>query len=776
MERDEHHAVPAPAHPRREVEGAAGGGHPHEVALGHTEPVRVRTGQLDPGTRCRLVQGTGPCGLGPGVELVHRAPAHAGERPLGRGNLRGRDVRGVPQERAAVRLRRAVPLGSDRRAGDEVVPEALAHLRVGGEHAVGVQPVTPVGVLLVARPRDSRSRPEFRVRQSCVVTQPAAGALLPRLEGALRIAPPDQRTALVVPQVHPPGVVQEDVQIAARRTGWVDGLVREVHGPVHVGVGALLLAPERRGQHHVGVLGGLGAEPVLHHHEQVRIPEDVAHPAQVRQGHRRVRARDPEEPDRALLRVTPDLHGVRRLGPVRDPQRVDPPQPRQLAHVFGIVPVAEAGEITVGPALAGVLGGRLAVHLQHPAPRPADPAGQQVQVVHLAGRGRGLVRLVEALQHRGQDPVRGAEDTGGGPHVVGIDPADPGDPFGRVLAHRLGELVETERVRVDVVAVQPPLHDDLAHQPVQQRLVGARQRCQVHPTGAFCGLGHRRAPRVDGDDTGRVGARNPVEHAGPQHRLGLRHVVPEAEQCVTTVDVGVAAGLAVRAEALLHRGRRGRGAQPGVAVHVRGAEATLSEHGEGVVLLQEELAGRVEAVRQRPHLVEQLPGPADDALHRGVPVGRDEFAALAHQGAGQPVGPAPPPRAVEPLRAEPAVVDHVPRHAAHAHHPTTGDGDVARAPVAAQHARGPHPTLHVVLGDPVVQVCVHAHGPGGVPGERRPGAPHVADAVHPCPVPAQPTLARRHPRVDPFERPRSVPTFTAATSPTRGAPRTPAPL
>ncbi len=199
--------------------------------------------------------------------------------PLGRGSLRRRKVRGVPQERAAVGLRRAVPLRSDRRAGDEVMPEALAHLRVGGKHAVGVEPVTPVGVFLVARPRDSRSRPELRVGQSGVVTQPAAGALLPRLESALRIAPPDQRTALVVPQVHPPGVVQEDVQIAARRTGWVDGLVREVHGPVDVGVGALFLAPERRGQHHVGVLGGLGAEPVLHHHEQVRIPEDVAHPA-----------------------------------------------------------------------------------------------------------------------------------------------------------------------------------------------------------------------------------------------------------------------------------------------------------------------------------------------------------------------------------------------------------------------------------------------------------------------------------------------------------------
>jgi hypothetical protein len=61
------------------------------------------------------------------------------------------------------------------------------------------------------------------------------------------------------------------------------------------------------------------------------------------------------------------------------------------------------------------------------------------------------------------------------------------------------------------------------------------------------------------------------------------------------VDVAVGRGLAVGAEAGLQRGgRRGR-AQPRVAVHVRRADAGLPDHRKRVVLLEEQLAARVEA-------------------------------------------------------------------------------------------------------------------------------------------------------------------------------------
>ena len=108
-------------------------------------------------------------------------------------------------------------------------------------------------------------------------------------------------------------------------------------------------------------------------------------------------------------------------------------------------------------------------------------------------------------------------------------------------------------------------------------------------------------------DLRRVRAGQPVEDAGPQHGLGLGHVVPVERDDVGVVDVGVGAGLPVAGEGLLQRrGRRGR-AQPGVAVDVVGADAAVRDQAERVVLLEEQLAGRVEADRARALLVEQLP-------------------------------------------------------------------------------------------------------------------------------------------------------------------------
>src|SRR4029450_7174421 len=108
---------------------------------------------------------------------------------------------------------------------------------------------------------------------------------------------------------------------------------------------------------------------------------------------------DPQQPDRALLGVAPDLHGMGRGRPVGDHDRVDVPQLGQLADVRLVVPVAEAGQVAVGAGLAGVLGGRLPVHLGDAAAGPPDHAADQVEVVDLAG-GRGRAhRLVDALEH-----------------------------------------------------------------------------------------------------------------------------------------------------------------------------------------------------------------------------------------------------------------------------------------------------------------------------------------------------------------------------------------
>jgi hypothetical protein len=75
------------------------------------------------------------------------------------------------------------------------------------------------------------------------------------------------------------------------------------------------------------------------------------------------------------------------------------------------VPVAKARQVAVGAAFAGVLRRGLSVHLQDARTGPAQHLTDQVQIVHLhRGRG-GLMRLVEALQHGGQQPLGVPEDS-----------------------------------------------------------------------------------------------------------------------------------------------------------------------------------------------------------------------------------------------------------------------------------------------------------------------------------------------------------------------------
>lgn len=84
-------------------------------------------------------------------------------------------------------------------------------------------------------------------------------------------------------------------------------------------------------------------------------------------------------------------------------------------------------------------------------------------------------------------------------------------------------------------------------------------------------------------------------HPRPQRHLRLGDVVADEQQHVAVVDVGVGGRLPVAAERLLQRLGGGRRAQPRVAVDVVRAQARTRHHGERVVLLEEELAGRVEA-------------------------------------------------------------------------------------------------------------------------------------------------------------------------------------
>jgi hypothetical protein len=179
------------------------------------------------------------------------------------------------------------------------------------------------------------------------------------------------------------------------------------------------------------------------------------------------------------------------------------------------------------------------------------------------------------------------------------------------------------------------------------------------------------------------------------------------------VHVDIAGRLPVGTEGLLQRLGGGGGAQPGVAVHVRGAQPGLPDHGQGVVLLKEQLPGGVEADRPGAEGV-QLPAAApDDPVHRGVPVGLDQLAAVADQRAGEPVGRVVGLPAEQALGAEPAVVDPVVAAAADPDDAAAGHGDVQPAAVGAQHAGRMGPPVNLLRAADAVQERVHPDGPVG---------------------------------------------------------------
>jgi hypothetical protein len=189
--------------------------------------------------------------------------------------------------------------------------------------------------------------------------------------------------------------------------------------------------------------------------------------------------------------------------------------------VLGVVPVTQAGQVAVGARLAGVLRGGLAVHLEDARAGPAEHATDQVQVVDLAGRGGGLVGLVEPLQHRRQQSPRRAEQFCGLLDVACQHVADVGHPARRIAVDHPTQLIEAERVRRHILLVVPAVADDLAQQPVHQGQIGTAAHRQMN----ICLPRHRRRPRIHYQHRGRVRALAAVQHPHPQHYLGLRHVV-----------------------------------------------------------------------------------------------------------------------------------------------------------------------------------------------------------------------------------------------------------
>src|SRR3954467_12464228 len=98
-------------------------------------------------------------------------------------------------------------------------------------------------MLCVARPLDSAAAAQLGIADSGVVAGAAGAASLPCLESRLGILPRRQRLAVFVAEVHPPRVVEKEVEVGSGGAGWLNGLLGQVHGSVGVGEGAGLFGP-----------------------------------------------------------------------------------------------------------------------------------------------------------------------------------------------------------------------------------------------------------------------------------------------------------------------------------------------------------------------------------------------------------------------------------------------------------------------------------------------------------------------------------------------------
>ncbi len=420
----------------------------------------------------------------------------------------------------------------------------------------------------------------------------------------------------------------------------VPGLPRRRHGLPHprnpalaVGDGARLFAPGGGGQQQVGVrAGGRRGERLLHH-DELRAFQGATHRGLVGQALRRVGARDPERADFSVGGGLEHLH--------RRPARGGgylghAPERGHLGAVRGVRQVAVGGEqVGQPPHLPPPHGVGLAGERERARTGTPDLPAGQVQV----DEGRVLVgaaaALVEALAVEAQR--RGAGTAGGGFSLAQREPArgrgelhlgdaaDLGHPRGRAVAHGGLECLEARGVRRDVAGIHPALPEHEVQHAVAEHDVGAGQDGQVQ-------VGHRRrfgAARVGHDDL-QARVRGPRVLDAPEED-GVRpgRVAARDEQALRQREVFIAGRRCVRAQRGLVARDGAAHAQAGIGVDVVGADQSLGQLVEDVVVLGEQLARHVEPDRIGAVRLDDVRELSGGHAQRGIPAdGSRRLAAL----------------------------------------------------------------------------------------------------------------------------------------------------
>src|SRR5690349_2666315 len=562
--------------PRFQLDHAAPGADPGHVAVGQAEVggvVRVDEHQRLGGDR---VQRVGPAGHRPGVPVLQHPPGVQDERVFLVGQFPG-----------------GQPLGGHQ------VREPVVRVELLGEHHHGAVAAgrVRVGIQLAAR------------AEVIVGQVPVAGDDRDQfLE--------DVPGRLVLPvQADPVGDVLHDLPVDPGLARRVEHLAAELHAAVGVGVGALLLQVGGGGQDHVGELGGLGQEDVLHHQE-IELGQGLAHLVDVRVGQERVLAQHVHAADAARQGGSDDLGDGQALLRVEVGGAPGLLEPAPDAGVvgLGVVRVEHRDQAHIGGALHVVLPAQRVQARARLADVPGDRA-QRDQATGVVGAGGVL-----GDPHAPVDDARLglAPYPGNPPDQVGGHAGDLLGALRRVVGHGALERLVVRGSRLDEGVVGQAQPDDLVHDGVVEGDVGAGLELAVDVRV----VRHLVGPRIHVDDR-RAVAPGLLEEAGGD-RVVRGRVAAGDDGHAGVPDVAVGGGDRPGADPLEQRRDAGGVAQPGAVVDVVGVEAGADELLEEIGLLVGALRAAEPGDGGRAALGVDLAQPACHQVQRLFPAGLPE--------------------------------------------------------------------------------------------------------------------------------------------------------
>ena len=427
--------------------------------------------------------------------------------------------------------------------------------------------------------------------------------------------------------------------------GWPEGRT-EGDPPLGVGHRALLLTPLGRGQHQMGGGGGLTAGIGLAQHHKGTTRQGGPHPGQIRQADQGIGGCHPPEVEGAGLHRL-DLLPYRQARAGSDRPRRQPPGLLHFGPVAGITHRAVAGQELGQPTgLPTAHGIRLAGKGEGPGTGPADLTAEQVEVDQPADRGGAFSALIQPHRPEAEHGRRARPDLGKGMQLLLGDPADGGGALRSPGLHMGREGLKPLGGRLHEGPIEGTGAQQQMRNTVQQGQIRAGSDRQVEVGGG----GGRGGAGVDHHDAHGAGIplaalQQPLE----EHRMAVGGIGADQEHAIGQVEVVVAAGRAIGAEAAAIGGDGRTHAQPGIGVEVVGAQGALEQLLGDVVILREKLTaavhgdrpgtlagqGRLDALYQ--HVEGLVPAdPLKGLIAAGAIEGVGEAArieAFAHRGA-----------------------------------------------------------------------------------------------------------------------------------------------